>query len=125
MQVFLSCQVIKEFEDILAQWSFLLFFLPIVTSAGGNSGTQAASLIIRGLAIKELSAKDALKVLTREIFVGLSLGVILALIGFTRAITWGLGFKVGAIICLSVVSVVLLGAMVGSMLPFVFEKNET
>lgn len=119
---FLSCAALKSYDDVLSEWSFLLFFLPIVSSAGGNSGTQAASLIIRGLSIKELTRRDTWKVLYREILIGLLLGCILAIIGFLRSYTWGLEVKVGFIVALSVWLVVLFGVIAGSMLPFVFKK---
>jgi magnesium transporter len=119
---FFSCAALKGYEELLSKWAFLVFFLPIITSAGGNSGTQAASLIIRGLAIKEMSSQDVWKVLKKEIPIGVSLGLVLALIGFTRAITWNMGLSIATIIACSVVVVVVFGVVAGSMLPFVFEK---
>lgn len=119
---FLSCATLKVYEDAIAEWSFLIFFLPIVSAAGGNSGTQAASLVIRGLSIKELSSSDSLRVLFREIRIGFMLGAILASIGFLRSYTWGLEARVGLVLGVSVWILVLCGAMAGSMLPFLFKK---
>ena len=119
---FLSCEALRTYEETIGKWGFLLFFLPIITSAGGNSGTQAASLIIRGLAINEMSSSDVWKVLKKEILIGILLGITLALIGFTRAITWNMGVNVGIIVASSLVSVVMFGVVVGSMLPFVFKR---
>ena len=117
---FVSGHAIRSFEDSLSKWAFLMFFLPIITSAGGNSGTQVASLIIRSLAIRELRSADVFKVLRRELILGLTLGVILASIGYGFAQIWGLGPKVGSVVFLSVVCVVVFGVVAGSMLPFVF-----
>ena len=119
---FLSCATLKMYEEAIAEWSFLIFFLPIVSAAGGNSGTQAASLIIRGLSIKELSSSDAWRVLYREILIGFMLGAILALIGYLRSFSWGLEARVGVVLGASVWVLVLFGAMAGSMLPFLFKK---
>ena len=116
---FISGEAIRSYEDTLAQWGFLMFFLPIITSAGGNSGTQAASLVIRSLAIKELALKDASKVLLRELVMGVSLGTILATIGYFLALSWGLGTQVGVIVAASLVTVVIFGVISGSMLPFI------
>lgn len=119
---FFSCQALQSYEGTLEQAIFLMFFLPIVTSVGGNSGTQAASLIIRGLAIKEMTLRDAWPVLRREIVTGLVLGLTLSLLGFAFVFILGMGSVVGLIVAVSVISVVLLGVVAGSMLPFVFEK---
>ena len=119
---FFSCEVLRNYEATLSQWGFLLFFLPIVTSVGGNSGTQAASLIIRGIAINEMSVRDAWLVFRREVAIGLLLGCVLSMLGFFRAYTWGMGSVVGIIVAVTVVLVVLFGVIAGSMLPFVFER---
>lgn len=119
---FLSCQALQNYEAALARWSILIVFLPIVTSAGGNAGTQAASLIIRGLAIKEMSLVDVWTILKKELLVGLLLGSALALVGFVGVFTWGHGVLLGCVVAIAVVSVVIFGAVIGSMLPFLFEK---
>ncbi len=119
---FISGEVIRHYEDSLTKWTFLVFFLPMITSAGGNSGSQAASLIIRSLAINELSAKDVWRVLGRECLVGLSLGVMLGTIGYLRAMTWRHSLALGGVIFSSVLFIVLFGVIAGSMLPFFFRK---
>ena len=118
---FITGEAIKNYEDLLNQFAFSLF-LPTITSAGGNSGSQSTSLIIRGFAIKEMDLSDVWKVLRKEIFIGLSLGLVLALLGYSRALTWSYGFEVGLIVAASVVCVVIFGAVVGAMLPFLFQK---
>ena len=119
---FITGETIRNYEELLSRWSFLFFFLPTITSAGGNSGSQSASLIIRGLAIKEMNPGDVWRVLQTELFIGLSLGLVLALIAYSRALTWSYGFEVGLIVAVSVIAVVLFGALLGAMLPFVFQK---
>ena len=119
---FFSCEILKNYEGSFEKWGLLMVFLPIIISAGGNSGTQAASLIIRGLAIKELNIQDAWRVLNKEIIVGLVLGLLLAFIGFGRSVTWGMGSQIGMLIGCSVLGVVVFGVVVGSMLPFLLQK---
>lgn len=121
ISAFLTAHTIRGFSDALEKWAFLVFFLPIITSSGGNSGTQAASLVIRGLAINEFSSKEALRILGKEITIGLSLGGILAFIGFLLVSSWDLNPYAKIIIPLSVLSVVLFGVVIGSMLPFLFK----
>ncbi len=119
---FISSLTLKSYEDTIGKWVFLMLFMPLVTSAGGNSGTQAASLVIRGLAIKEMSISDVWRILKKELSVGLCLGSLLATIGFVVVVSTGLPFYAGAIVASSVIGVVLFGVVAGSMLPFLFEK---
>ena len=72
-----SANVLEHYEGFIQTMSFLIIFLPLIISQGGNSGSQAASLIIRGMAVRELELSDWWKVLKREAFLGLCLGVVL------------------------------------------------
>lgn len=117
---FITGEAIRSHEELLARWGFLMFFLTTINSTGGNSGTQTASLIIRGLAINEISLRDAWKVLRKELLIGMTLGLILSVIGAGRALTWGLGYKVALVVGSTVTLVVLIGVITGSMLPFLF-----
>ena len=116
----ISGEAIRSYEDLLSKWSFLIFFLTAINSTGGNSGTQTASLVIRGLAINEITGKDVLRVFLRESLVGLTLGFILCVVAALRAFTWGLGYKVAIIISVVIILVVFVGVVAGSMLPFLF-----
>ena len=90
--------------------SFLIIFLPLIISQGGNSGSRATSLIIRGMAVRELELSDWWKVLKREAFLGLCLGVVLGSLGYLRATVFShLDFEHGMIITLSLVGVVAFG----------------
>jgi len=119
---FFTVEVLRVYADTLAKWRFLTFFLPIIISAGGNSGTQAASLIIRALAINEMTLKDAWKVLSKEIVIGLSLGLILSSIAYVGVKAMGLDVPTLWVIICTIICVVLLGVIIGSMLPFVFMR---
>ncbi|MFK7872861.1 MAG: magnesium transporter [Oligoflexales bacterium] len=113
---------LRAFEEILAKWSFLIFFLPIITSSGGNAGTQAASLVLRGLAIREMEISDWWRVMIREAQTGLFLGLTLGTLGYFRAWMWGYDPTVCLVIGSSLLIVVMFGALAGGLLPFFFQR---
>ena len=127
----LTTTAIAQFEEQLAKAVVLALFIPLIISSGGNTGSQAASLIIRSLALGELKLKNWWYVMRKEIFSGLFLGIILGLIGFLRILVWQkAGFYdygvfwvwIGASVALSLVFVVLWGTLSGSMIPFILKK---
>jgi magnesium transporter len=108
----------------------LALFLPLIISSGGNSGSQATTLIIRALALGDVKLTDWWRVLRREVLGGAALGVILGTIGFMRVISWHMLFGsygehyalIALTIALSLVGVVMWGTIAGSMLPFVLRR---
>ncbi|HEX7174062.1 MAG TPA: magnesium transporter [Pyrinomonadaceae bacterium] len=118
------------FEDEIARAVVLALFVPLIISSGGNSGSQAATLVIRALALGEVTLRDWWRVMRREVMSGLTLGGILGLIGFLRIVLWSrfsdfygphyvlLGLTVG----LTLVAIVLWGTLAGSMLPFALRR---
>ncbi|NTW49781.1 MAG: magnesium transporter [Chlorobiales bacterium] len=118
------------FEDELAKAIVLATFIPLIISSGGNSGSQAATLIIRAIALGEISLKDWWRVMHREIFSGLVLGSILGSIGFVRVVIWALvlglynsdWLLIGITVGISLIGVVLLGTLAGSMLPLILKR---
>jgi magnesium transporter len=118
------------FEDEISKAIVLSLFLPLIISSGGNSGSQASTLIIRAMALGEIKQKDWKRVFARELVMGLILGLCLALIGYLRIIIWpwrneqyGEHFQlVAATVGSSVIGVVLWGTITGSMLPFLLRK---
>jgi magnesium transporter len=118
------------FEDEIAKAIVLTLFIPLIISSGGNSGSQAATLVIRALSLGELTIKDWFFVMRREIITGLLLGFILALIGFFRIFIWEVStnvygehwISIGLTVALSLVGVVLWGTLSGSMLPFILKR---
>lgn len=113
---------LKHYEGYTVSMAWLVFFLPLIVSAGGNTGSQSASLVIRGLAVREIELGDWFKVMWREVVVGIGLGLVLAVLGYSRAITWDLNNSVGIVVALTVMIIVCFGAVVGAMLPFIFKK---
>ena len=118
------------FEDEIARTVVLALFVPLIISSGGNSGSQAATLIIRALALGEVGLRDWWRVLRRELMAGLMLGVILGSIGFLRIAAWSAvssiygahWFRVGLTVAVSLVGVVIWGTLTGSMLPFALKR---
>jgi len=126
----LTASVMQHFEPVLEKAVVLTLFIPLIMSSGGNSGSQATSLIIRALALGEIKVKDWKHVALRELPTGLMLGAILGIIGFLRVVLWqkagiydyGPHWVIIAItITCALVAIVTCGSMVGSMLPFILK----
>ncbi|MEG0851471.1 magnesium transporter [Flavobacterium plurextorum] len=119
------------FEGEIEKAVVLALFVPLIISSGGNSGSQAATLIIRAMALKELTLKDWWYVMKKEIASGFLLGAILGIVGFIRILVWqqsGLyeygehWLAIGMTVSLSLVFIVLWGTLSGSMIPFLLKK---
>jgi magnesium transporter len=118
------------FEEQLKTAVVLSLFIPLIISSGGNSGSQASTLVIRAMTVGEVRLRDWWRVARREVFSGLALGSVLGLLGFLRVVVGSyIGFdpqqhaiRLGLAIGLSLVGVVLLGTMAGSMLPFLLRR---
>jgi magnesium transporter len=114
------------FEKEIQRAVVLALFVPLIISSGGNSGSQASTLVIRALAIGEVRLRDWWRVVYREVFTGLALGSILGAIGFLRVSLWSIftniygphWFLVALTVGLSLIGIVLWGTLIGSVLPF-------
>jgi magnesium transporter len=127
----LTATAMGHFEAEISRAVVLALFIPLIISSGGNSGSQATSLIIRAMALREVALRDWWRVAVRELPAGLTLGSILGVIGVVRILLWQrLGwYDYGAhysLVALTVgtalVGVVLFGSLAGSMLPFVLRR---
>ena len=127
----LTASAMERFESELGTLLALAIFIPLIISSGGNSGSQATSIIIRAMALGEITLSDWWKVMRREMVVGLTLGVFLALIGLARVLSWdffgfydygGSGVLIGLTVAVALVGVVSWGSLVGSMLPFLLRR---
>ncbi len=116
-----TSQILKSFNQTISEYAFLVVFMPLIISSGGNSGSQAASLVIRGLAIREMELSDWSKILVRELATGLGLGLVLASMAYATSYFWDLSLQQSLVISLSLVAVVVLGAVTGAMLPFLLK----
>jgi magnesium transporter len=126
----LTATAMGYFEAEIARAVVLALFVPLVISSGGNSGSQATTLVIRAMALGEVKLRDWWTVVRREFFSGLGLGLILAAIGAARILLWQVFFHtygphhllVALTVAASLVGVVLWGTLVGSMLPFLLRR---
>lgn len=127
----LTATAMGRFEQEIARAVVLALFVPLIISSGGNSGSQAASLVIRALAVGELRLHDWWRVMQREISSGLVLGSVLGLVGFLRISVWSTLFPgtygphwllIGFTVWLALIGVVLWGTVTGSMLPLVLKR---
>jgi magnesium transporter len=123
----LTTSAMSHFQDEVQRAAVLAMFIPLIISSGGNSGSQASTLIIRALAVGEIRVKDWWRVFLREVACGCLLGLLLAAIGWTRIHVWQwLGWGtytdqyqlVALTVAVALVGVVLWGSLMGSMLPF-------
>ncbi len=126
----LTATAMAHYESAIARALVLTLFIPLVISSGGNSGSQASTLVIRAMAMEEVRLRDWWRVLQRELAAGLLLGLILGGIGLLRVVLWpgreevfGVHFAlVGFTVAVSLVWIVMWGAVAGSMLPFVLRR---
>ncbi len=117
-----TTSAMRHFEAVLNPALGLIFFIPLILSSGGNSGSQSASLITRALALGEVRFGDVMRVFRREIGMGLVLGGFLGVVGFLRAYFWDVPVGVPLVVALALVSVVTIGTLLGSLLPLLFQR---
>ncbi|MFO0746613.1 MAG: magnesium transporter [Myxococcota bacterium] len=118
------------YKDEMEKAIVLAMFVPLIISSGGNSGSQASTLIIRAMALGEVRLRNWFRVMRRELLVGLALGAILALLGLTRILIWQAAFDTYGVqylgialsVAMSLVAIVMWGTLAGSMLPFMLRR---
>jgi len=127
----LTASAMQTYEHQLEKAIVLSLFIPLIMSSGGNSGSQATSLVIRGLALQDLRLRDWWKVMLRELPSGIILGSILAALGALRVTVWqGFGLfdygphwmLIASTIAAALVGIVTFGSLVGSILPFIAKR---
>jgi magnesium transporter len=126
----LTATAMGYFEKEIARAVVLALFVPLIISSGGNSGSQASTLVIRAMSLGEVRIRDWWRIMRREFLIGLGLGAVLAAIGFSRIMLWSALFHVygdhsvavALTVAASLVGVVLWGSLAGSMLPLGLRK---
>jgi magnesium transporter len=126
----LTATAMGAFEAEISRAVVLALFVPLIISSGGNSGSQASTLVIRALALGEVGLADWWRVMRREIFAGLSLGSILGSVGFLRITLWSAfsdiygphWLLVAITVAVALVGIVLWGTLIGSLLPFLLRR---
>jgi magnesium transporter len=126
----LTATAMSFFEDQLAKAVILAIFVPLIISSGGNSGSQASTLIIRALALGEITVRDWWSILKKELKSGLVLGGILGVLGFLRVMIWSnfiedygpYWLPIGLTVGITLTGVVLWGCLVGSLFPLILKR---
>jgi magnesium transporter len=126
----LTATAMGYFSDEISRAVVLALFIPLIISSGGNSGSQATTLVIRAMALGELRLRDWWRVIRRELMAGLALGAILGVIGISRIFIWHAArgtygqhyLVIGLTVGCSLIGVVLFGTLAGSMLPFILRS---
>lgn len=126
----LTASAMGRYEHEIERAVILALFVPLIISSGGNSGSQATTLIIRAMALGEIALKDWFRIVRRELAAGVLLGLILAVLGLVRVIAWQGLFstygehyiKIAFTVALSLIGVVTWGTVSGSMLPFLIRR---
>jgi magnesium transporter len=126
----LTATAMGRFEHEIAKAVVLSVFIPLIISSGGNSGSQASTLVIRAMALGEVTLADWWRVMHREVFQGLAIGSILGFIGMARVFLWEALFhpygvhttNLAITVAVSVAGVVMFGTLSGSMLPFLLKR---
>jgi magnesium transporter len=121
---FATSAAMKGLTGTFENYAALLWFVPLIISAGGNAGSQSATLMIRALAVDEVTPKDFYRVILRELVMGLALGIILAVFGVGRALAWDATRTMAIVltVSLSVLVVVTVGSMIGAGLPLLLKR---
>ncbi|WP_121354890.1 magnesium transporter [Flavisolibacter nicotianae] len=127
----LTATAMAYFEDEIAKATVLALFIPLIISSGGNSGSQASTLIIQAMAVGEITVKEWWRVMRREIISGIMLGAVLGTIGFLRILLWHSikpsvygehWMVIGLTVGIALIGVVLWGTLCGSMLPMILKR---
>ncbi len=126
----LTAAALTYFETIIDRAVILAILLPMIISNGGNSGSQAATLIVRALALGEVTLADWWKIIRREVVIGFFLGLLLGVLGFARIIVWAwadgtygpVTVLIGLVVFLSLIAIVIAGTISGSLLPLLMKR---
>jgi magnesium transporter len=114
--------VLRHFEDELSAVVALSFFIPLLIGTGGNAGSQTVTTIIRSLALGEIALRDSWRVLTREAATGLTVGLLIGAIAFTRALLWGAHTPLAWTVAITVLAICVWSTTVGSVIPLLAER---
>ena len=119
---FISSAVLRNFQPMIEASIALIFFLPLMCSAGGNAGTQSATVVIRGLAMNNIHVRDIGRVFIKECLVGILLGVCIGAFSFLRSLMMGTSLLLGLVVALSTTVTLILSTSIGCLLPLLSKR---
>ncbi|CAH2214098.1 magnesium transporter [Tepidibacter aestuarii] len=118
----LSARILGKYESTIQAYAAVSFFMPLLTGMGGNVGTQSSTLTVRGLATGHIDQKNAVKTISQEMSIGLSVGLICSLIICVVAYLWIGDFKLGVVVGIAMAANMLTAATIGTLVPIVFKR---
>ena len=118
----LTAAALTYFESMIDRAVILAILLPMIISNGGNSGSQTATLIVRAMALGEVTLADWWRIVSREVLIGLMLGLMLGALGFFRIVVWAYVEGTYTVVFLSLVGIVVAGTTSGSLLPLLMKR---
>lgn len=119
---FVTAMAMEAYDRVLAAVAPIAFFVPMLISAGGNSGSQSSTLVIRALTVGDVRLRDWWRVLLRELAVGLTLGAMLAAVGVARVLLGAPAPGLALLIGITVICIVVLGCVLGAMMPLILHR---
>ena len=115
--------ILKRYEDVIQTVIALNMFIPMLTGSGGNAGSQASTLVIRAMATDDINSKDWLKVLSKEMLVGLICGLVLAIVAFLKCYFIDkVSMDIAIVVSLAILFIIIMAKSIGSILPIVAKK---
>jgi magnesium transporter len=114
--------VLRDFEDELQAVVALSFFIPLLIGTGGNMGSQTVTLVVRAMALGEVSLRDLLWIVGKELRVGLAIGSVMAVVAFGRSALLGVGFEIGQVVALTILAICVWSATVAAALPLLLKR---
>lgn len=118
----LTGSIMRSYESVLSQMIALTFFIPLLIDTGGNSGSQASTLVIRAMALGEVTPKDYFTIIWREIRLGLLLGAVMGLVAYGRALFMGGSMSLGLTVAFTIIMVVVVSTTAGATLPMIGKR---
>ncbi len=119
---FLTASTMEAYRSVIDAVALLAVYVPLLISAGGNSGSQSSTLVIRGLAVGDISLRDWWRVFFRELALGLTLGVVLATLGALKVLLSSQGTDMAVLVAVTIVCIVVLGCVIGGMMPLLLVR---
>ncbi|MBN2620719.1 magnesium transporter [candidate division WOR-3 bacterium] len=119
---FISGSVLEHYSFLLSSIVTLSFFIPILMNTSGSAGTQAATVVVRGLATGEIKIRDIWKVIKKEFFIGILMGIIAGGITALRAIILNGDFMLGVTVAIAMIAAIIIATSLGGILPILFKK---
>ncbi|MCK5535141.1 magnesium transporter, partial [bacterium] len=123
IEIFVSGRLIKNYSHMIETLIILTCFIPMLMDTGGNAGSQSLTMVVRGLATGEVKINQLWKVLRKEILAGISVGVLIGIVGTIAVyLLYGFNFKLGILVGVSLLTVITISTVTGALLPLLCQR---